>query len=209
MPGSVLSRARNNYLQSFPKNGFLEYHSIIELNDSTKVNLETAKVKVFYRLLNTKVNQCSHTGPLKWSKSLPINTEQWDRIFGSVKQFSNENKLREFQFKFLHRVVTKKELCKFGIKDNSECLYCGEEDSIEHTFSECHFTKDFLTKVVQWFNNCNHSTFTPSDQEYLFGVYSNLSNKKLQKKLISPCCMPVTLFIQISCIIILFSSQIL
>lgn len=83
-------------------------------------------------------------------KSSPINREQWDKFFGSVKLVSKENKLREFQFKFLHRVVvTKQELCKFGSKDDSECLNCREEDSIEHTFSECHFTKDFLTKVVQ------------------------------------------------------------
>ena len=60
--------------------------------------------------------------------------------FISIKQVPRENKLREFHFKFLHRiVVTKKELCRFGIKDDSECLYCGEQDSIEHTFADCFF----------------------------------------------------------------------
>ena len=56
------------------------------------------------------------------------------------------------------------ELCRYGIKDDSECLYCGEQDSIEHTFSDCLVTKDFLSKVVQWFNNCNQSSFKPSNQ---------------------------------------------
>jgi len=131
IPNSLLSRTRNNYLQSFPKNTFLENNSIFELDDSTKVNFETAKVKDFYRFLNTKVHNCSHTGPMKWGKSLPIKAEQWERIFRSLKQVSKENKLREFQFKFLHRVVvTKKELCNFGIKDDSECLYCVEPDAI-------------------------------------------------------------------------------
>ena len=80
--------------------------------------------------------------------------------------------------------MTKKELCKFGIKDDSECLYmyCGEQDSIEHSFSDCHFTKDFLSKVVQWFNNCNQSTFMPSNQEYLFGVSSNLYQQETNEK---------------------------
>ena len=78
----------------------------------------------------------------------------------SIKQVSREIKLREFHFKFLHRiVVTKKELCRFGVKDDSKCLYCGEQDSVEHTFSKCLVTKDFLSKVVQWFNNCNHAVF--------------------------------------------------
>ena len=47
IPVSLLSRSRNNYLQSFPKNIFLENHSTIEFNNSTQLNLETAKVKDF------------------------------------------------------------------------------------------------------------------------------------------------------------------
>jgi len=35
--------------------------------------------------------------------------------------------------------------------------------------------------VVQWFNNCNQSSFTPSNQEYLFGIFSNPANKELEK----------------------------
>ena len=58
---------------------------------------------------------------------MPICAKQWEKHFMLIKQVSRENKLREFQFKFLHRiVVTKKELCRFGIKHDSECLYCGE-----------------------------------------------------------------------------------
>ena len=54
--------------------------------------------------------------------------------------------------------------------------------SIDHTFLDCLFTKDFLSKVVQWFNNCNDSSFKPSNQEYLFGIFSNPAHKKLLKK---------------------------
>ena len=104
--------------------------------------------------------------------------------FISIKQVSRENKLREFQVKCLHRiVVTKKELCRFGIKDDGECLYCGEQDSIEHTFLDCSFTKDFLSKVVQRFNNCNQSSFKPTNQEFLLGIFSNPANKELLKKI--------------------------
>ena len=52
-----------------------------------------------------------------------------------------ENKLKEFQFKFIHRIVTtKKELCRYGISTDSDCIYCGESDSIKHTFIDCEFT---------------------------------------------------------------------
>ena len=75
---------------------------------------------------------------------MPICAKQWEKYSISIQQVSGENKLREFHFKFIHRiVVSKKALRKFGIRDDSECLYCGEQDSIEHTFSNGLFTKDF------------------------------------------------------------------
>ena len=183
IPDSLLAKTKNNNLEPFSKSIFLQNHSIFDLDSSTKVNFETAKVKDFYWLLNKKVNNGQHTGPTKWSKSMPICAKQWEKFFISIKQVSRENKLREFHFKFLHRiVVTKQELCRYGIKDDSECLYCGEQDSIEHTLSDCLVTKDFLSKVVQWFNNCNPSSFKPSNQEYLFGIFSNPANRELLKK---------------------------
>jgi len=57
------------------------------------------------------------------------------KIFTSLKSICKETKLKEFQFKLIHRiVVTKKELHRYGIKMDDECLYCGEKDSIDHTF---------------------------------------------------------------------------
>jgi len=85
--------------------------------------------------------------------------------FISIKQVSRENKLRDFHFKFLHRIVViKKELHRFLIKNDSEYLYRGEQDSIEHTFSDC-----FLQKIScqKW---CNGSTT----------VISLLSNRQIK-----------------------------
>ena len=104
-------------LEPFSKSIFLQNYSIFDLDSSMKVNFETVKVKDFYWLLNKQVNNGPHTGPTKWSKSMPIGAKQWEKIFISIKQVSRENKLREFHFKFLHRiVVTKKELCRLVLK---------------------------------------------------------------------------------------------
>ena len=67
----------------------------------------------------------------------PFNTElnEWQTFFKSARNIFKENKLKEFQFKFSHRIVaTKKELFRFGIKQDSDCLFCGGEDSKDHTF---------------------------------------------------------------------------
>ena len=72
IPDSLLAKTKNNNLEPFSKSIFLQNHSIFDLDSSTKVNFETAKVKDFYWLLNKKVNNGQHTGPTKWSKSMPI-----------------------------------------------------------------------------------------------------------------------------------------
>ena len=62
-----------------------------------------------------------------------LNSANWGHVFKMAKQICRENKLKEFQYKYLHRImVTKKELCRFGIKQDSNCIYCRNEDSIEH-----------------------------------------------------------------------------
>ena len=81
IPDSLLAKTKNNNLEPFPKSIFLQNHSIFDLDSSTKVNFETAKVKDFYWLLNKKVNNGQHTGPTKWSKSMPICAKQWENFF--------------------------------------------------------------------------------------------------------------------------------
>ena len=55
--------------------------------------------------------------------------------------------------------MTKKELFRFNIKSDSNCIYCGDLDSIDHTFLECQFTKSLTQDVLQWFNTENDSEF--------------------------------------------------
>ena len=94
------------------------------------------------------------------------------KYLNSLKNTCRETKLKEFQFKLIHRiVVTKKEFFQYGIKMDDECLYCGEHDSIGHTFNDCEFVKHFV-KNVDWFNALNNSNFVPATEEKLFGIMS-------------------------------------
>ena len=63
-----------------------------------------------------------------------------------------ETKLKEFQLKLIRRiVVTKKELHRYGITADDECLYCGEKDSIDLTFLNCRFVQIFVNNLIDWF----------------------------------------------------------
>ena len=121
---------------------------------------------------------------MKWDKTLSISEGNWENILTSVKKICKENKLKEFHFKFVHRaIVTKRELFKFGIKDNDDCLYCGEPDSINHSFIYCCFTKSFLGNVIQWFSDSNNTRFSPTSEQTLFGIMSSQHAKNVTRKL--------------------------
>ena len=68
-------------------------------------------------------------------------------------KITRDNKLRQFYFKLLHRIlVTNKELNRFGITDCVKCVMCGENDSIEHAFFDCQSLLKLCEESLQWFN---------------------------------------------------------
>ena len=104
-----------------------------------------------------------------------------------MKNICSDNKLRKFYFKLLHRiVVTKRELFTYGIAENAICPYCKQNDSIIHTFCNCHWTKWFFSEVIKWFNVENATSFAPSSSELIFGLNNdrkNQSSSAIVKKL--------------------------
>ena len=184
IPKALVIKARS---QDKPKENYLGSHNTkFKLAENIEIDLQKIKAKDFYWLLNEKTNNSFPTGPKKWSNIMNLNFTEWQHIFKLAKQICRENKLKEFHYKFLHRIiVTKKELCRFGIKQDSDCLYCGNEDSIEHTFINCQFSKAFQRRVIQWFNNVNYTNQHPSAKETLFGLFPNssIANKTLLRKL--------------------------
>ena len=175
IPKYLLLKARN--LDDFLKSVYLQ------LLNGHELNLDKIKTKEFYWILNEQNPTPLPTGPEKWKKPLNAEMNEWQTFFKSARKICKENKLREFQFKFLHRVVvTKKELFGFGIKQDS--LFCGEKDSIDHTFINCQFSKSFRESVFRWFNSKNNSNLLPSLKESLFGLTENLpNNSRLSAKL--------------------------
>ena len=178
----ILIKARNTELlenELYTRNNFL-----FQLDDSTQLQRDNAKTRDFYVLLKWKIHTVRQTGPMNWNSKTNLNDNAWKKIFTSLKSICKETKLKEFQFKLIHRiVVTKKELHRCGIKTDDECLYCGEKDSIDHTFLNCRFVKTFVNNVIDWFKAANNSQFAPTIEEKLFGVISGPYEKGLLKKI--------------------------
>ena len=145
IPKNLVTKAKNTVPLESELN--IENSPFFQLDDLTAIHLGKANTRDFYCLLNKKIHTRGQTGPTKWTQTMHLDEEAWERIFNSLKNICEESKLKEFQFKLIHRiVVTKKELFRYGIKTDDECLYCGDQDSIDHTFKDCEFVKRFVKK---------------------------------------------------------------
>ena len=181
IPKHVWSLAKCS--DSINRSFFTQNDNIFSLNESTQINLFKAKSKDFYNLFNVKIHTEDQTGPKRWNEILSLNKDGWTRIFKSLKNICKETKLKEFQFKLIHRtIVTKKELFRFGIKTDDECLYCGDKDSIEHSFIECVFTKMFTQNVLDWFIQVNKCQISPTIEETLFGITASTLDTTIIRK---------------------------
>ena len=139
-------------------------------NNNLEIKLDKAKSRDFYQLLTDKTHTGGHTGPKRQSENLVLIEGHWRKI-KSLRSVCKETTLREFQFKFIHRtVVTQGELFKYWIKPDDKCCFCGEKDSIDHTFIHCFFTNSFVQKVTLWFNKTNNSQIYPTTEELLIGI---------------------------------------
>ena len=183
IPKHLLERAKQTQLN---KTLFLDSENF-QLSPSLSINLTKMKNKDYYWLF-VKKNTPLVTTLSKWERDLSSNDILWKNYFKQIKFMCKENKLKEFYFKLVHRIlVSKKELHLFGVSNNSNCTYCGQPDSISHTFVGCHHSKTFFQNVLQHFNVENATSFTLSDKELLFGKSFNtidqLQRSPLLKKL--------------------------
>ena len=122
----------------------------------------------------------------KWARDLQVVDLNLDTFFNRVKNVCKNNKLKEFYFKLLHRiVVTKKELSFYSMESDMLCFLCQEPDSVSHTFQNCYWSKHFFSEVIKWGNKENGTSFSPSPLEILFGLeqrdYPQVANKSIKK----------------------------
>ena len=153
--------------------------TMFHLSPETSINLTKIKNKDYYRLPINK-EQIELKADSKWARDLQIGQTSLKPFFSRIRNVCRDNKLREFYFKLLHRiVVTRKELFLFGVTEDAKCSYCEMNDSIIHTFYNCNWSQLFFSEVIKWFNKENATSLTLSPTELILGKDKNNVNKEL------------------------------
>ena len=164
-----------------PNINFLSGGTLFQLSSVLTIDFLKLRSKDYYWLfLNKRKSQA--IGPMKWDRDFAPTALPWNQIFNRVKVICKENQPREFYFKLIHRIVTtKKELTLYGITDNNIGFYCGERDSVLHTFQNCSATISFRNRLLNWFNEMHSTSISPANYELLFGMPCGKGNNNLRK----------------------------
>ena len=150
----------------------LEEWDVFYLSNKEVISLTKFRCKDYYKLFQEKVTTVP-TAVKSWCRLFPNFEHSWKQSFQNIYKTTLDNKLREFAFKILHKIlVTNKELKRFKIKNEDICSQCMNPDSVEHTFLECPVNVKFYQEILSWFNAFNSTQINLSAVQILFQNYS-------------------------------------
>ena len=159
---------------------------ILKISEAVNVDLKTLRCKNYYKLISEKLTVVP-TSFKTWEKQIPEISANWQQAFRRIYAFSKDNRLRQFSFKLLHRIITtKKELKRYNMANDDYCTRCLNPDSIEHTFINCHDSVLFYNRTLGWFNSIHNTEIDLSSNQTFCYMFSEncsvLSLSPLQKR---------------------------
>ena len=98
------------------------------------------------------------TAVKRWSSFFPYFATSWKLSFNTIYKSTKANKLREFGYKILHRIlVTNKKLKKFKIRNDDLCDQCKTPASLENTLLQNPAKVKLYHENLSWLN-VSHNT---------------------------------------------------
>jgi len=161
------------FASAVPDRSNLGELDVFHLSEEKTIMLTTLCCRDYYKLFQDKMkNETIPTAVKAWSKRFPNQSQDWNKSFENIYHTTADNKLKEFTFKLLHRIlVTNKELKRFKIKNEDLCSQCRRADSLEHIFLDCPISITFYEEIISWFNQKNKTKITLTNEELLFQNY--------------------------------------
>ena len=111
----------------------------------------------------------------KWQRDLQNNLNDsliWKSRFTLLYKSSIDNKMRNFQFKLIHRKIAPQSfLYKIGISTSSSCTFCeNHEQTLSHLFVNCEKVRSFWNVICAWLKEKNIRNILFTDEEYFVGT---------------------------------------
>jgi len=84
---------------------------ILKISEGVNLDLKKLRCKNYYKLMNEE-STVVPTSVKTWKKHIPEISADWQKCFSRIYAFSKDNRLRQFSFKLLHRIITTKRVEK-------------------------------------------------------------------------------------------------
>ena len=142
--------------------------------------------KMYFKLINKSETLSINR---EWRETYDIDKEN-TKLWSMSHECSSEIKLRQLQWKILHRIYpTNTLLFKMKIKVSEECDFCNERDTIIHFFACCPVSKIVWHEAEKKISCCVGKIFKLSEKIIIFGIegWDNFSNKDI--KFINNVCL--------------------
>ena len=144
----------------------------VNIKSTFKKIISMKKVcKESYGIMMQTMTQQPENVFIKWENELGKDIDI-NESFENVYNATVSSELRNFQFKFIHRLLaTNNVLFRWGIIDNGICTLCKHEvDSIGHLFWKCNVTQLFIYRFSQWLKNHSMSYNSVDQKSFFFGI---------------------------------------
>ena len=118
---------------------------------SKRLTLTDINTKKIYDELVSDIRE-TPTAQIRFNEMFSGCELDWNKIYSLPFQVALDTYTRDFQYKLLNRIIfTNTKLCKFGLADSPLCTFCGnEEETPEHLFILCNFSKCFWQEISCW-----------------------------------------------------------
>ena len=120
-----------------------------------QVAKKTKCTKFFYEaLVNRKSNETIHSQE-KWKNILDVKDLVWKKVYKLAMSCTIDNRLKNFQYKLLHRIIsTNTFLLKIRKASSSLCGFClCNPETLEHLFWECQEIQSFWADIHMYMQN--------------------------------------------------------
>ena len=153
------------------KRDLLKEQEDFYFSDNRPLSLTKLRCKDYYNLFQ-EGKTTEPTAVKRWSSFFPYFATSWEQPFNTIYKSTKDNKLREFGYKILLRVlVTNKQLKKFKISNDDLCDQCKTPDSLENTFLQCPANVKCYYEILSWFNVSHNTLVNLSPEQILMQKY--------------------------------------
>lgn len=167
---SIINIVKNKVERPFNKQNEMCYGIQVLDNENKSKDLLTLDPKQTNTLFVNKLKIQSNV-QIKYSVAYDIHSDSWPFIYTLPRIVLKNNKIKEFQYKILHKYLpTNNILFKMKKISTYACCFCNiYRETIEHLFFECLYVINFWVEIQMKLYEILEKNITLSKKDILFG----------------------------------------